>query len=323
MSNMKRTKKSNLLIVAGLLVLAIILAACGTDSEASAAPIGLRPAAIDDLVAEEASDADTGVAADLATGEIAAQVTDQETETDAGVVTDVTRGNAGQTRLADQSQHNIDPATMVEPNAEEIAGLVYMREEEKLARDVYLALYDLWGQPVFQNIASSEQAHMDSVLTLLEQYGVADPAAGNGPGVFNDPTFQTLYADLVSTGSQSQIEALRVGAAIEELDIVDLEARLAPTSNDYIIQVYTNLLAGSENHLRAFVSNLERQGDVYEPVYLSQEAFQAIMSGANDRGNGSGGYGSGSDTGSGGGGYRGGNGSSGGNGRQNGRNNSA
>ena len=192
-----------------------------------------------------------------------------------------------------------------------------MREEEKLARDVYLALYDIWGVPIFQNIAGSEQAHMDSVLMLLDQYGLSDPAAGKEAGEFTNALFQSLYEQLVEQGSLSQADALTVGATIEELDIVDLEERLAQTDNEYIIQVYGNLLAGSDNHLRAFVSNLERQtGELYQPVYLTQDAYQAIMNGAAERGGSSGGYGGGSD----GGGNRGsrGNGSN-GSGRRNGQ----
>ena len=125
---------------------------------------------------------------------------------------------------------------------------------------------------------------------------------------------RTLYEQLVAQGSQSQSDALAVGASIEELDIVDLEERLAQTGNEYIIQVYSNLLAGSENHLRAFVSNLERQtGESYQPVYLDQDAYQAIIDGAPGRGGGNGGNG----------GYGGGNGGNGGNGRRNGQGRSA
>jgi hypothetical protein len=145
---------------------------------------------------------------------------------------------------------------------------------------------------------------------------LADPAAGKGVGEFSDPFFQSLYEQLVAQGSLSQADALKVGATIEELDIVDLEERLAQTGNETIVQVYTNLLAGSENHLRAFVSNLERQtGEVYQPAYLDQDAYQAIMNGASGRGNGNGGSGGGN-----GGGGNGGNGNGGnGNGRRNGQ----
>jgi hypothetical protein len=313
MSKVKRTMTTNLLLVAGLIILSAILAACGTDSEA-AAPVGLRAEAINDLVAQEVDEAGqvTEPAADSAT--------EPAPETDTNVVTTTAATNNGQARAANGSAHNIDPNTLTEATADEIAGLVYMREEEKLARDVYLALYEQWGQPIFQNIAASEQAHMDSVLMLLDQVGVSDPAADKGQGEFNDPLFQSLYDDLVAQASLSQIEALRVGAAIEELDIVDLQERLAQTNNEAIVQVYSNLLAGSENHLRSFVSNLERQGGgPYQPVHLGQDAYEAIIAGANGNGNG---Y-RGGNSASGGSGSGGGYGTSGGNGngRQNGRNN--
>jgi hypothetical protein len=319
MSKVKRTMTTNLLVVVGLVILSIMLAACGTDSEA-AAPVGLRAEAINDLVAQEVDEADqvSEPAPDAATDAIV----EQASETDIGVATTtVTTNNGnGQARAANGSAHNIDPSILAEATADEIAGLVYMREEEKLARDVYLALYEQWGQPIFQNIAASEQAHMDSVLMLLDQVGVSDPAADKGQGEFNDPVFQSLYDDLVAQGSLSQIEALRVGATIEELDIVDLQERLAQTNDEAIVQVYSNLLAGSENHLRSFVSNLERQGGgPYQPAHLGQAAYEAIIAGANGNGNGYRGGNSASGGSSSGGGY----GSSGGNGngRQNGRNN--
>lgn len=42
-----------------------------------------------------------------------------------------------------------------ELNLGETDGLIFMREEEKLARDVYIAMYDNWGQRVFNNILGS------------------------------------------------------------------------------------------------------------------------------------------------------------------------
>lgn len=183
----------------------------------------------------------------------------------------------------------------------EAAGLLYMREEEKLARDVYITLYQQWGLPVFQNISQSEQAHTGAVKLLLDRYGLSDPASAQ-VGVFTDPALQALYTELVGRGSQSLAEALRVGAAIEEIDILDLQERLAQTDNADIRQVYTNLLNGSSNHLRAFVSSLSSQtGEAYQPQYLSQEAYQAILSAAGQQGGrGSGGAGRGSGAGGGG-----------------------
>ncbi len=180
--------------------------------------------------------------------------------------------------------------TVDELSAAEIDGLLYMREEELLAHDVYITLYEAWELPLFQNIAGSEQAHSNAVQVLLERYGLDDPAAAHSLGVFGDPTLQALYDQLVAQGSQSLADALRVGAAIEEIDILDLEEHLAETTHADIRQVYTNLLKGSQNHLRAFVSTLEQQtGETYAPQYMSNSAYENAISGANERGNGRGG----------------------------------
>ena len=135
-------------------------------------------------------------------------------------------------------------------SAEEAAALLYMREEEKLARDVYNQLYALWGQPVFQNIAASEQTHTDEIKLLLDRYGLADPALD--PGQFTDANLQALYDQLIAQGSVSLTDALNVGALVEQTDIADLQARLAQTDNADIQLVYNNLMNASYNHLAAF-----------------------------------------------------------------------
>ena len=163
---------------------------------------------------------------------------------------------------------------------DEIAGLLYMREEEKLARDVYLTLYDVWSLRVFQNIARAEQIHMDTVLTLIERYELDDPVTDDTIGAFTNADLQALYTQLVAQGSESLEAALRVGATIEEIDIQDLKAYLATTDAADIRLAYENLKAGSYNHLRAFVSTLEAQtGETYQPQYLAQSEYEAIMAG--------------------------------------------
>lgn len=166
-------------------------------------------------------------------------------------------------------------------------GILYMREEEKLARDVYLTLYDTWGVAVFQNIARSEQTHMDAVSTLIDRYGLIDPASSE-IGVFTNPDLQALYDQLVAQGSQSLADALRVGAAIEEIDILDLQTHLTETDQADIQIVYNSLMKGSRNHLRAFTSTLERQtGETYQPQYLDQATYDDIVSNPRETGNGS------------------------------------
>lgn len=198
----------------------------------------------------------------------------------------------------------VSPATVVSslPTASSaqtyLDGLLYVREEEKLAWDVYLFLYDRWGVQVFQNIASSEQAHTDAVKTLLDAYGLTDPAASTQSGEFVNPDLQALYNQLTAQGSLSLAEALKVGAAIEEIDIHDLNQQMADGLPDDIRCIYENLLFGSYNHLSTFTSTLERQtGEIYAPQYMSLEAYQSALDqaarggygGGNGSGNGQGG----------------------------------
>jgi hypothetical protein len=140
----------------------------------------------------------------------------------------------------------------------EAAGLKYMREEEKLAHDVYAALDEVHDLRVFTNITRSESAHMVAVKRLLDVYSIADPVGTNGPGVFSDPAFTRLYAKLLGQGRQSLAEAVKVGIAIEKLDIADLEARIGATDRTDLKAVYGNLLRASRNHLRAFERQLVR-----------------------------------------------------------------
>jgi hypothetical protein len=286
MFKMKNTKLSSIFLLISLMIISVFLAACEPTSDASAAPISLQAPAADTLI--ESDTADVSQISEPTNDALPSTTSAEPTE----VQTAGGHDNSNQARIADRSEHEFDPSTAPEISQEEMDGLVYMREEEKLARDVYLTLYEQWGIPVFQNIAGSEQAHMDSVLMLLEQYGQADPAAGLGVGEFSDPLFQSLYEDLVAQGSLSQADALIVGATIEDLDIYDLQELLDETENEYIVQVYNNLLAGSENHMRAFVSNLERQaGATYQPVYIDQDTYQAIINGSMGQGSAQGGSG--------------------------------
>ncbi|HSN75699.1 MAG TPA: DUF2202 domain-containing protein [Anaerolineae bacterium] len=180
------------------------------------------------------------------------------------------------------------PPALASPlSTDEIAGLLFMREEEKVARDVYLTFYETWGSQVFSNIARAEQTHMDAIKTLLDRYGIADPAAGNVIGTFSDLTLQTLYDDLAAQGQQSLAEALRVGALIEEVDIADLIEELVAVEHSDIQRVYGQLLRGSENHLRAFVSTLERQtGETYQPQMLDRATYDQIINAASGGGPG-------------------------------------
>jgi len=172
----------------------------------------------------------------------------------------------------------IDSYPIEELSEEEISGLLLMREEEKLARDVYLTLYDIWGQNIFSNIARSEETHTNAIKLLLDKYSITDPMTIDDRGVFENQELQDLYKSLVSTGSESLVAALTVGATVEDLDIKDLNELLDQTDNLDITAVYNNLNKGSRNHLRSFMRQLDRNGGVYIPQFISVEEFDLILS---------------------------------------------
>ena len=139
----------------------------------------------------------------------------------------------------------------------EKATILQLREEEKLARDVYLEMYEFWGAPIFNNISKSEQQHMDAVKNLITKYGLVDPVTDESVrGGFTDPAFQQLYQELLAKGQASLVGAYEVGVAIEELDIGDLKKMLPINDNADVVRVMSNLLSGSYNHLDAFNSHL-------------------------------------------------------------------
>jgi len=176
----------------------------------------------------------------------------------------------------------IPSTTTLTPSDEE--SLIFMREEEKLARDTYLALYTLWDNQVFSNIANAEQQHMERVKIFLDAYQVSDPASPNA-GVFSNAELQSLYDYLIVEGSRSLVDALKVGALIEETDIEDLLNSIEQTENLEISQLFTNLLVGSYNHLRAYVSQLNNLGVNYIPQVLSQQQVDDILTGNLQTGN--------------------------------------
>lgn len=171
-------------------------------------------------------------------------------------------------------------------STEEIDGLLLMREEEKLARDVYQTLYEQWGLQIFTNIAQSEQTHTEAVRDLLEKYDLTDPVTDDTIGVFVNETMQQLYADLVAQGSESEVAALQVGATIEDLDISDLQKLTAETDNEDIKLVYENLTRGSRNHLRSFTRQLTMRGETYEAQYISADEYTEILNSSTETGMG-------------------------------------
>ncbi len=157
--------------------------------------------------------------------------------------------------------------------------LVFLTEEEKLARDVYLAMEAKWGAKVFNHIAEAEQRHLGRAIELATAKGVklSKSITEGNTGKFQNKDLQKLYDELTASGNTSLEAALRVGARIEETDIRDLKMALEATDDESLRTTYQYFIDASGNHLRAFNKNLAAQGVTYSPVLLPQADFDAII----------------------------------------------
>jgi len=192
-------------------------------------------------------------------------------------------------------------------DAGETTHLIFMREEEKLARDVYLTLASLYPDAsTFSTIGmESEQTHTDTVRDMLAKYGIPDPNpdANNLPdsiGVFTGADygwyFTEKYLALVDRGTLGLLDALYVGAFIEELDMLDIvgcpkvivetdngieegQCGLLYTDEPALQTMYTHLVDGSKDHLRAYVKNIETiiGAGNYVAQVLTQAEVDAIL----------------------------------------------
>ena len=171
---------------------------------------------------------------------------------------------------------NVNTDTVVTLTQNEINDLKFLREEEKLARDVYIYSYNKYKLAIFNSISQSEQTHMNSVLSLLNKYGIPDPSSVQ-MGIFVNQDLQVLYNNLISQSNISLIEALKAGATIEDLDINDIDDFIINTSKSDLLTVYNNLTCGSKNHIRSFTTELSNNEVSYEPQFISLEEYNSII----------------------------------------------
>ena len=74
-----------------------------------------------------------------------------------------------------------------------------------------------------------------------------------------------MYDDFVTDGMVSYVDALLVGVAIEEADMIDLTVAIDGTDSRPLKRTYSHLLIGSQHHLDSFIKLLEKEGIDYEP----------------------------------------------------------
>lgn len=141
--------------------------------------------------------------------------------------------------------------------------LFFIYQEEKLARDVYITLGNLYEEAqtnTFASIQKSEQRHIDAAQILCEKYDIDISEVNEDEvGNFVLPVLQQYYDELVAQGSISLLEAYKVGVFIEELDIDDLTHAIEDLGMpEDVVNVYENLREGSYNHLEAYETAIEK-----------------------------------------------------------------
>ena len=174
----------------------------------------------------------------------------------------------------DPGDDAVDP--IVPLTGQERVDLLYLYEEEKMARDLYTIAKELYGSNQFTNISESEQRHMDHVVVLFEEYNVDYPS-DNAPGVFDNAEIQAMFDELKVRMESSEMEAVQAALLVEETDIDDIRTLRDRTEKQDLIDVYDSLECGSGNHLRAYHSKLENLGGTYEPQVLTVEEFEFVL----------------------------------------------
>lgn len=165
------------------------------------------------------------------------------------------QGNGGQGRGAGMGAGTRSDLTGVASGAltdTQKSTIAALAEEEKLAHDLYVAFADQYGTRAFTRIASAETQHLTEVRIILDRYSIADPTADRAAGTFATGATQDLYDTLLADGSTGVDAAYAAARTVESTDITDLRSAVVGVTAPDALQVYANLLAGSQRHLVAF-----------------------------------------------------------------------
>ena len=175
-------------------------------------------------------------------------------------------------------------AAQVTLTPNEIQWLIYIREEEKMARDLYIGMYNSWGLSIFKSISEEEQEHINAMLELFKMYSIVDPLAGDVPRNYTNQHIANLHTSLLTQGMQSNKDGLKACALQEEISMQDLDLAMKSTQQQAINKVYSELQRDSINHLRSFIHSLEIFGERYMAVKIPQQTVDAIILDKMDRG---------------------------------------
>jgi hypothetical protein len=163
-------------------------------------------------------------------------------------------------------------------SVEAMEGLIFLRNGERLARDVARALMDYYGSHPFFGQSEAERSHGEAIGQLMTRYALYDSVSTQLPGEFSDPYWQSEYDFYLSQAELGYIDALLVSVEIQEAALVDLRYWNSLSETDYVVvEVIRALLLATRNHLRLLNNELESVGYEYTPMYLSGAAYADIV----------------------------------------------
>src|SRR6476620_4362177 len=161
----------------------------------------------------------------------------------------------------------------------ETKALINLHDNQKLSLFVYDSLYAIWGINPFGNIRSAESQHVNFLDDVADNYALEleTNEPGNSAATFTTPQAETIYQESISKGSLSVVDALKMGARLEEMSLQVLHNAKAVTIKSDLLHTFDILAMGSKNNLQAFNRRLKMYGITYEPGFLEQKDFRNII----------------------------------------------
>ena len=162
-------------------------------------------------------------------------------------------------------------------NQSEKDGIIRLSESTKLSRDVYREIHRIWSVDIFKSIELLEGKDLETVTELIDKYQLENPIEDDTLGVFKSPYFSKLFTDFSEKYDNSEYEALRIAATLEDLMISDLNESLEFSTNRDFIKIFTNLRLSSISHIRAVNTYMRKKYKVeYKAQFLSREELQML-----------------------------------------------
>lgn len=144
-------------------------------------------------------------------------------------------------------------------SGQELQGLIYIVEIQKLQRDIYMALDERNINPIFNELYLADAKSLDEISATIEAYGQENPVLDRNVGDFRRTEVQALYDEFTYTVNNNLIEMLTFAVRMEEGTVDDISEFMEQVDgNEDIRQLYTDLLTGSYIQLNALNDEIKK-----------------------------------------------------------------